>query len=76
MGLAGFAEVDVDVDEAGAGDEDLGVDFFRLLFLGGREGGDDFSVGDEEVADGVALGGGIDDAGVGNPEGGHGREED
>ena len=73
--LAGFAEMHMDIDETGAGDEAGGVDFFHLLFIGGGERGDDFTVFDEEVADGVALGGGIDDAGVGNPEGGHGARK-
>ena len=72
--LAGFAEVDVDIDEAGAGDEPVGVDFFRAFFLRGGERRDEFSVDGEEVAAGVAFGGGVDDAGVLDPEVRHGRE--
>jgi hypothetical protein len=74
MRLAGLAEVDVDVDEAGAGDEAGGVDFLRGLFLRGGERRGEAAVDDEEVAGGVALGGRVDDAGVLDPEGGHERE--
>ena len=35
--LAGLAEVDVDVDEAGAGDEAAGVDLLRAFFRRGGE---------------------------------------
>ena len=72
--LAGFAEVDVDIDEAGAGDEPVGVDFFRAFFLRGGERRDEFAVDDKEVATGVAFGGGVDDAGVLDPEVRHGWE--
>ena len=41
----GLAEVDVDVDEAGAGDEALGVDDLRwVLFAAAESDGDDFVV--------------------------------
>jgi hypothetical protein len=63
--------MDVDIDEAGAGDEAAGVDLFRAFFGGGGERGNEVSVGDEEIAQRVAFGGGIDDAGVFNPEEGH-----
>jgi len=68
--LAGFAEVDVDVDEAGAGDEAGGVDFAGAFFRGGGERGDNATgVVGVEVADGVAFGGWVDDAGVVDVEG-------
>ena len=71
--LAGLAQVHVDVDQAGAGDEAAGVDLLRRLLLRGGEAGHEPAVGDEEIAPGVAPGGGVDDAGVGDPEEGHGH---
>jgi hypothetical protein len=62
--LAGLAEMNVDVDEAGRDDEAFGVDDAGLFLLRPGEGRDDFAVDREDVADGIALGSGIDDAAV------------
>jgi len=72
VGLAGLAEVDVDVDQPGAGDEATGVEDARTFLRRGGQRSDKPAVADEEVAGRVALGGGVDDAGVLDPEGGHG----
>jgi len=72
--LTGFAEVDMDIDQARAGDEAAGVDLARALAGGGGEGCDHAATIDEQVADGVATIRGIDDAGLLNPESGHGAE--
>jgi hypothetical protein len=58
--------VDVNVDKTGGGDEALGVDFSGLLEGGGGGAGDEDAVVDKKFAGGfVALGGGVDDTGVG-----------
>ena len=66
--LAGLAEMDVDVDEAGADDEAAGVDHARLFLLRASELGDELAAGNEDIALGVALSGGVDDATVFDPE--------
>ena len=71
--LAGFAEVNVDVDEAGAGDETAGIDLAGALLRRRRQGGDKLAVDDEDVADRIALRGRVDDPGVFDPEGRHVR---
>jgi hypothetical protein len=71
--LAGLAEMDVDVDQARAHDEALCVDDFGGFLLRCGEAGGDFAVGDEDIADLVPLGGGIDDAAVFDPEKRHGK---
>lgn len=68
MGLAGFAQVDMGVDEAGADDEVCGVDAVGFFFFFGAKGGGDFAVFYKEVADGVAVIGRIDDVAVAYPE--------
>ena len=70
--LAGFAEVHVDVDQAGAGHESPGVDFFGALLRRGRQRGNKLAVADKNIAEGVPLGSGINYAGVFDPERGHG----
>ena len=74
VGLAGFAEVNVDIDQAWAGDKAAGVDLARPLAGGGREGCNDAATLDEQIADGVATVRGIDDAGLLDPESRHGAE--
>jgi len=49
----------MDVDQTGAGDEALGVDLSRAAAFGGGEGVDEAAVAHEDVADGVAPGGGV-----------------
>src|SRR5581483_3430914 len=70
--LAGLAEVDVNIDQAGAGDEAGGIDLAGAFFVGGAERFDEDAVADENIAVAIAAGGGIDEVGVGDPEGGHG----
>lgn len=69
--LAGLAEVDVHVDEAGGEDFVGGVDGVVGFGAGevGADGGD-AAVFDGEVGAFVAVGGGVDEAGVGDEDGG------
>ena len=70
--LTGLAEMHVDVDEAGAGNEIGAVDDLGFLFVRSRELFDDDAVLHEDVTYGISLVGGIDHTGVFNPETGHG----
>ena len=63
--------MNVDVDEPGAGDETARLDHLCVLQLFGRKAGHESAVGDEKIALGIALGGRVDDAGVGDPEESH-----
>ncbi len=67
VGLARLAEMDVNIDESGTGDQAVRVDLLRLQPLLGRQSGHEPAVGDEEIAFGIAPGGRVDDAGVGYP---------
>ena len=69
VGLAGFAEMDVNVDETGRDDEAGGVEdfggFHGVEGAGGFDGGD-APLADEEVARGVEICGGIDEVAAGD----------
>ena len=70
-GLAGLAEVDVDVDEAGGGDEVGGVYGFGGFDFGEGAGGfygGYAAVLDVDVAGAIEAGGGVDGAGVEDEE--------
>jgi hypothetical protein len=58
-GVAGVAEMDVDVPEAGRGDETRGVEAGQARGVGA--GGEDAPFADGEVGGGVGAAGGIDD---------------
>ena len=65
MRLAGLAEVNMNIHQAGGGDEAGGVDAAGLFWVGGGRACDEDAITQEELAGGfVAFGGGIDDAGV------------
>ena len=66
--LAGLAEMDMDIDQAGADHETGRIDLAGLFLLGGGKAADKFAVGNEDIAGGVALGRRIDDAAVLYPE--------
>lgn len=71
--LAGLAEVDVHVDQAGADDSVFGVD--GAVGGGAVEAladGGDLAVAEGQIGGFVAVGRGVDDAGAGDEDGGHG----
>lgn len=66
-GLAGFAEMDVGIDEARANDEAGDVPFFRVrrgFELGGGAKGGDLAIEDQKILDAVEPVGGIDHAAI------------
>ncbi len=73
VSLAGFAEVDVDVDEARGYDEAFGVDGLRVRVLdfAGLVDGSDFAFGEQEITRGVDAAGGIDEVSVADEDGFH-----
>lgn len=69
VGLSGDAEVDVQIDQAGAGDKPAGVDDLGLGLLLLAQGVHDLAVEGEEIADLVSLVLRVDDATVLDPDG-------
>ncbi len=64
MGLSGIAEVDMDIDKAGADNEAGRVDHLYILHAVVGPFIDDFSINGVEIADFVATGGWVDHAPV------------
>ena len=73
VGLARLAEVNMDVDQPRAGHQAAGIDLAGALLRDGGKRGNESAVADEDVADRIPLGGRVDDAGILNPERGHGQ---
>src|SRR4051794_7326404 len=71
MCLPGFTEVNVDVDQAWAGDQTAGIDLLCALLLFGGKPFDEPAVDNEEIAGFVSRRGRVDDASVADPERGH-----
>ncbi len=64
--------MDVDIDKSRSGDKASGVDDLGFFKCKGGGAGDENAVAYKEFAGGlVALGGGVDDAGVGEVDQGH-----
>ena len=66
--VTGFAECDVQIDEARGDDQSVGIDPGNACWCRGRADGGDVAVKDEQISDFVAIGGGVNDAAAGNQE--------